>query len=524
MRRCLLLTPIYVALFAIGWLTTADIEIFPDLTARIDSSLLKEVLAYDAAHPLLFNTGLFLLLFPAFIGLYTLCRRQRTLRMVLVIVFSLYFYWKSSAQYCFILLGICVSDYWLGLMMGHTRNRAGRRALVWANVLINVGMLVYFKYFNLLYSTFADFTGTDFAPLDIILPAGISFFSFRSISYMVDLYRRKMEPCRSITEYIFFLTFFPPLLAGPVVRAADMLPQIRAGRQATRAMISEGIFLVICGLVKKVIVADYISGNFVERVFDNPALYSGFENLMGVIGFTIQIYCDFSGYSDMAIGLALMMGFRFKDNFDAPFKSQNPTEFWRRWHISLSSWLRDYIYIPLGGNRRGKTRRYVNLTLTMLIGGLWHGTSWMYLLWGGYNGVLLTGHKMVSKRWHTPALLKGTRLLPAINITLTMTLIMAGMMIFKAHSVGDIGVICRRIFTDFRPQVIPSFVEAYLLITCLIAGAYVMHYLPRRHTDALKRRFDATPLLLQAAILAIAIFIIIQARQADLVPFVYLQY
>lgn len=524
LRRVLLLLPIYMALFAIGWLTTTDIEIFPDLTARLDPSLLKEVLAYDAAHPLLFNTGLFLLLFPAFIGLYTLCRRQRTLRMVLVIVFSLYFYWKSSAQYCFILLGICVSDYWLGLMMGHTRNRAGRRALVWANVLINVGMLVYFKYFNLLYSTFADFTATDFDPLDIILPAGISFFSFRSISYMVDLYRRKMEPCRSITEYIFFLTFFPPLLAGPVVRAADMLPQIRAGRQATRAMISEGIFLVICGLVKKVIVADYISGNFVERVFDNPALYSGFENLIGVIGFTIQIYCDFSGYSDMAIGLALMMGFRFKDNFDAPFKSQNPTEFWRRWHISLSSWLRDYIYIPLGGNRRGKARRYVNLTLTMLIGGLWHGASWMYLLWGGYNGVLLAGHKMVSKRWHTPARLKGTRLLPAINITLTMTLIMAGMMIFKAHSVGDIGVICRRIFTDFRPQVIPSFVEAYLLITCLIAGAYVMHYLPRRHTDALKRRFDATPLLLQAAILAIAIFIIIQSRQADLVPFVYLQY
>lgn len=513
-----------VALFTIGWLGAGGSDLLPAKLGSLNLSLLKDVLAYDPASPLLFNTGLFMLLFLAFIGVYTLCGRSRGLRMGLIIAFSLYFYWKSSAECCFILLGICLSDYWLGLLMWRTENRAGRRALVWANVLINVGLLVYFKYFNLLYQTFASITSTHFDALDIILPAGISFFSFRSISYMVDLYRHKMEPCRSLGDYVFFLTYFPPLLAGPVVRAYDMLPQIRENRPATRAMISEGIFLVICGLVKKVIIADYISGNFVDRVFDNPALYSGFENLMGVIGFTIQIYCDFSGYSDMAIGLALMMGFRFKDNFDAPFKSQNPSDFWRRWHISLSSWLRDYIYIPLGGNRRGKTRQYLNLTATMLIGGLWHGASWMYLLWGGYNGVLLAGHKMLSKRWHAPARLKGSRLLSALNITLTMALIMAGMMIFKAHSVGDIGVICHQIFTDFRPQVIPSFVEAYLLITCLIVGAYVMHYLPRRHTDALKRRFDATPLLVQALILAIAIFVIIQTRQSDLVPFVYLQY
>ncbi|HAP30281.1 MAG TPA: membrane-bound O-acyltransferase family protein, partial [Porphyromonadaceae bacterium] len=235
-------------------------------------------------------------------------------------------------------------------------------------------------------------------------------------------------------------------------------------------------------------------------------------------------YFDFSGYSDMAIGLALMLGFRFKDNFNAPFKSQSPTEFWRRWHISLSSWLRDYIYIPLGGNRRGKARQYVNLTVTMLAGGLWHGASWMYLLWGGYNGALLAAHKAVRKHWPAPRRLKGTRLLAAANITLTLALIMAGMMIFRAHTPADIAVMSRQILTDFRPQVIPSFIEAYMLITCIIAGAWMMHWLPRRHTIGLMRRFSALPTAAQAAILAIAIFFIIQTRQADLVPFVYLKY
>ena len=254
-----------VCLFATGWLAGkvygGSGELPPWLTR------LGEMAAYTPGEPLLFNSGLFMLLFVAFTGIHTLCRRRRGLQMAAVIAFSLYFYWKSSATYCFILLGICLTDYGFGLTMGATRSRTMRRALVWANVLINVGMLVYFKYFNLLGQTLASITSTDFDPLDLVLPAGISFFSFRSISYMVDLYRRRMEPCRSLADYLFFLTFFPPLLAGPVVRAADMLPQIRAGRPATRAMVSEGIFLVICGLVKKVIVADYLAGNFVDRIF-----------------------------------------------------------------------------------------------------------------------------------------------------------------------------------------------------------------------------------------------------------------
>lgn len=334
--------------------------------------ILTDILLYDRANPLLFNTGLFLLLFVGFLLIYQALRRWHTVKMLFVIAFSLYFYYKSSAQYCFILLGVCISDYALGRWLGAVANNAGRRAIVWLNVVINVGMLVYFKYFNLLYETFANITSTSFDPLDIILPAGISFFTFRSISYMVDIYRREIEPCRNFLDYTFFLTFFPPLLAGPVVRAKDMLPQIKENPVATRAMVAEGLFLIIAGLIKKVVIADYISGNFVDRIFDNPSLYTGFENMMGAVGFALQLYCDFSGYSDMAIGIALLLGYRFKDNFNSPYKSQSPTEFWKRWHISLSSWLMDYIYIPLGGNRKGRRRQRANLMATMLILSLIH--------------------------------------------------------------------------------------------------------------------------------------------------------
>ncbi len=289
-------------------------------------------------------------------------------------------------------------------------------------------------------------------------------------------------------------------------------------------MSGEGLFLIIMGLVKKVVVADYLSGNFVDRIFDNPSLYSGFENLMGAYGFTIQLYCDFSGYSDMAIGLALLMGYRFKDNFNAPLKSQSPTEFWRRWHISLSTWLRDYIYIPLGGNRKGTARAYGNQITTMLIGGLWHGASWMYLLWGGYHGVLLALHKFVRRWWHVPRWLIKSGIAPVFNVFLTLNLMVLGFMFFRARSMEHLSAMIRQIVTDFNPGIIPAFWEGYMVITLLILVAYLLHFLPNSLTVYAKRGYTALPSFVQALVLAIVLFIVIQTRQSDLVPFVYLQY
>lgn len=402
---------------------------------------LHDILVYDASAPMLFNTGLFLVLFVLFLLVYHSLKRFRNAKMLVVIAFSLYFYYKSSAECVFILIGVCLSDYLLGLWLGRLKRNWKRRLIVALNVMLNVGMLVWFKYFNLLAEAFASITSTRFDPLEIILPAGISFFTFRSISYMVDIYRREIEPCRNLLDYTFFLTFFPPLLAGPVVRAKDMLPQIKANAMLSRRKTSEGLFLIMTGLIKKVVIADYISGNFVDRIFDNPALYSGFENLMGCVGFTIQLYCDFSGYSDMAIGLALMLGYRFKINFDAPFKSQNPTEFWRRWHISLSLWLRDYLYIPLGGNRKGKFRAYFNQFITMVLGGLWHGASWMYIIWGAYHGLLLVLHKTVRSIWRLPESMRGRADIKAFNIVLTFALIVVGFTFFRAPSLETVVMI-----------------------------------------------------------------------------------
>ncbi len=497
-----------------------------------DPEALKQLLLFDKNNPLLFNSGMFMLLFAVFLVIYQAMRRWQNAKMIFVILFSLYFYYKSSAEYCFILLGVCVSDYCLGMLLGHTKRRFWRRSIVLLNIVLNIGMLVYFKYFNLIYETFANITGTNFDALDIVLPAGISFFTFRSISYMVDIYRGQMQPARNFLQYTFFLTFFPPLLAGPVVRAKDMLPQIKANPQATRAMVAEGLFLIMAGLVKKVIVADYISGNFVDRIFENPSLYSGVENLLGSIGFTVQIYCDFSGYSDMAIGLALLLGFRFKDNFRSPFKSQNASEFWRRWHISLSTWLRDYVYIPMGGNRRGKARQHLNLFTTMIVGGLWHGASWFYLIWGGYQGLLLSCHKMLSKVWHAPAKLKGKAPVTFVNILITFVLTVFGFTIFRMgyfkesfqDSMTRLGSMGTQIINDFHFDILPQFVEAYLLIVVAIFGALLMHFLPSSWTESLKRRYTAMPLLVQTIVLCIIIFLVIQTRQSDLVPFVYLQY
>ncbi len=485
---------------------------------------LKQILLYDSASPLLFNTGLFLILFTLFLGIYEIIKRRATLKMLVTIAFSLYFYYKSSAEYCWILIGICLSDYILGNLMSILKRDISRRSIVAINVIINIGILVYFKYFNLILSTFAEITQRDFDALDIVLPAGISFFTFRSISYIIDLYRNEITPERNLLHYTFSLTFFPPLLAGPVVRAKDFLPQVKANPIATREMVGEGLFLIMVGLIKKIIIADYISGNFVSRVFDNPALYTGFENLMAWFGFSLQLYCDFSGYSDMAIGIALLLGYRFKDNFNAPFKAQNPSEFWRRWHISLSTWLRDYLYIPLGGNRMGEIRTYINNFLTMVIGGLWHGANWMYLLWGAYHGLLLAAHKALKLVCRIPEQLKENFAFKIFSTILTFALIVFGFAIFRATSLENLSIMITQIIDNFHISIAAQFFESYSLIVLAIVAGFLAHFAPSGWSNAIKEKYTAMPAIYQSSILAIVLFFVIQARSSDLVPFIYLSY
>lgn len=513
---------------------------------NIDISKLIGIFQYTPTEPLLFNTGLFLLLFAAFICVYKMLDRFKVMKMIFVILFSLFFYYKSSGMCVLILLGVCLSDFLLGLWLESVsqpgrENNVIRKYIVFLNVAINVGMLVYFKYFNLIIDTITRFSSLKIEVMDLLLPAGISFFTFRSISYIVDIYRGHLKACHNLLNYTFYLTFFPPLLAGPVVRAKDMLPQIEANPTATREMVSDGIYLIILGLIKKVVIADFISGNFVDRVFDNPSLYSGFENMMASFGFTIQLYCDFSGYSDIAIGIALLLGYKFKENFNSPFKAQNPTEFWHRWHISLSTWLRDYVYIPLGGNRCSRSRAYFNQFATMVIGGLWHGASWMYVIWGAAHGALLVLHKMSRRFIETMmpqtvvsapgevvmmsvAPVKPAPWVRGINMVVTFLLVSATFILFRAPSMEDAGMMWHQMIFDFHISVAPQFIESYMAIFLLIVGAYILHLSPTSLGNRLRTLFASAPVILQGIILAIVLLLIIQVRQSEIVPFIYLQY
>ncbi len=492
--------------------------------ASIDGSKVADLFLYDGQNPLMFNTGLFMFLFIGFMWLYQRLARRDALRIYFVILFSLYFYYKSSGLCFLLLLFVGISDYSLGRLLGWFSWKWLRKLFVLMSILINLGMLCYFKYTNLLLGTIAEWTHRPFEPLDIVLPIGISFFTFRSLSYIIDVYRKQMPPVNSLRDYIFYLSFFPPLAAGPVVRAKDFVPQIHRPLEMTPAVMGEGIFLIMCGLIKKVVISDYISVNFVDRIFDNPMLYTGFENLMGVYGYTLQIYCDFSGYSDMAIGIALLMGYRFKINFDSPYKSGSISEFWRRWHISLSSWLRDYLYISLGGNRRGKLKTYFNLFITMVLGGLWHGASWVFVVWGAWHGLMLVLHKIYRTIYPVAKDYKAGIVRHFFHVLLTFHVVAVGWIFFRAPSLDIVGQILTQIFTRFRPEAIPAFVSGYAVIFVTVVAGYLLHFAPHSWAERLQREFSLSPLVVKAGVLAVVLFFILQVRSSELVPFVYSQF
>ncbi len=486
-----------------------------------------ELLSYDSCAPLIFSSGLFLFLFAGFLSVYNLLRRATTARIVYVILFSLYFYYKSSGIYFVLLLFAATSDFLIARALARTERPAARRWWVALSVAVNLGLLGYFKYTNFLADIANNLFGAGFLRFpDIFLPVGISFFVFQSMSYTIDIYRRQLRPLTNWLDYLFYLSFFPQLVAGPIVRARDFLPQIRRRPTVTREMFGMGVFLILTGLFKKAVISDYISLNFVDRIFDEPLLYTGFECLMGIYGYALQIYCDFSGYSDMAIGLALLLGFRFPKNFDAPYKSATITEFWRRWHISLSSWLRDYVYISLGGNRKGRIRTGFNLMFTMLLGGLWHGAAFRFILWGALHGVALTLHKIwlavVPGAKPSGAQMNG--LSRVAGIFFTFNLVCFGWLVFRAESMQTVELLLHQIFFDFQAGVIPQIVTGYVGVFALLAVGYLLHLMPARLDSFVQRTVTAAPMMLQVVMAAALIWCVMQIKSSDIQPFIYFQF
>lgn len=499
---------------------------------------LLELFEYQPESPMLFSTGLFLFLFLGFYILYNSLRNRPKVRILYVILFSLYFYYKTSGLWFVLLIFTATSDFCIGQMIPAARSQIRKKLWITLSVCINIGMLTCFKYTNFLYEMLIGFWHTiggimeepvlkemTYKPLDIFLPVGISFFTFQSLSYTIDIYRGQIKPVGKWMDYLFYVSFFPGLVAGPIVRAKDFIPQIYKKPVLLHSQMGEALYLIVCGLFKKCVISDYISVNFVDRIFDAPALYTGVENLIGVYGYALQIYCDFSGYSDMAIGIALLAGFRFNINFDSPYRSATITEFWRRWHISLSTWLRDYLYIPLGGNRKGKTRTYINLVVTMLLGGLWHGAALRFILWGAIHGAALAVHKLFMNLFGLKANGADMPLWRRMaGIIVTFHIVCFGWIFFRADTMTKAGEMLTQIFTHFEPGVFLQFVAGYRLIFILMLTGYIIHFMPERIDLAIRRKITDMPLWAKAVLLSVAIFIVIQMKSAEIVPFIYFQF
>lgn len=480
----------------------------------------SELFVYDSQAPMLFSSGLFWVLFILFIPVYAMLKGSRKKMVLFVVLFSLYFYYKSSGLFFLMLIGTSLLDWSLSRMIQNRRGEWKAKGLLWLSILISLSILGYFKYANFFLWNWNQMVEGNFQPIDIILPVGISFYTFQSISYVVDVYKGKINATDSWLDYIFFLSFFPALVAGPIVRADYFLPQIEENRRASKTEVYAGLWLVIVGVIKKALIADYIS-QYNDLVFNDPSLYTGVQALMGVLGYTMQIYCDFSGYSDMAIGLALIMGFKLGINFDSPYQSVNLTEFWRRWHISLSSWLRDYLYIPLGGNRKGVFRTYLNNFLTMLIGGLWHGAAWKFVFWGGMHGVGLAIHKAFK-----PLLDKIPNNFITIFISWALTFVYVSLLwvFFRAASFEDSLLIIKNIFVDFEFNQIPQFFTVRIVWCLMMLALIIFHFTPQWVADKCQEIFIRAPWIIKLLVFLIVIQLVIEFMSEEVAPFIYFQF
>lgn len=486
---------------------------------NIQQALLSFLTQSDGS--LQYCTLSFLITFAVFYLFYMVARRSRRwLMMAYVVAFSIFFAYKGNGWLTLLLPATAVVSWLLTAEVRRARKRLVRKAWLTLTIVVVLAPLLYFKYTNFLLQIVNEALQTNFSPLAIFLPIGISFYTFQAISYSVDVYRGRFTERVNLLEYIFYLTFFPLLFAGPITRAETLIPQIKQKGSASPEMLYTGVWLIILGLVKKGVVADYIA-QFNNWIFDDPMGYSGFENLMGVLGYTLQIYCDFSGYSDLSIGLAALLGFRLLENFNNPYQSLNLTEFWRRWHMSLSFWFRDYVYIPLGGNRKGRWRTYLNNFLTMLVAGLWHGASWMFVIWGALHGAGLVVHKFLK-----PWLDRVPNILPVrvVAWALTFAYVAVAWIFFRASSVENAVLVMRRIATDFSLDYLVPFCTARPTWSAFVGVGFLLCATRIGWYNRLQGWFVRSPWLVKAILLVAAVELVANFQQENVQPFIYSQF
>ncbi len=427
---------------------------------------------------MLFFEMRFIIFFIILFSLYLMFSRKK--QNTLLLIASYVFYGSWDWRFLFLLFATTLVDWYIALKIDTTSDQRRRKIYLAISMVANLGVLGFFKYYNFFISQFTDLLhilGLQANPyvLQVILPAGISFYTFQSMSYTIDVYRKKMKHESNFWDFALFVSFFPQLVAGPIERATRLVKQIHSDRMVTFGKFIDGLRLFIWGIFKKVVVADNLA-LIVDPMMTNPGAYSGWELFIAGSAFAFQIYCDFSGYTDMARGCARMMGFELMHNFNLPYFSKGIQEFWRRWHISLSTWLRDYLYIPLGGNRISASRTYINLNITMLLGGFWHGANWTFILWGAYQGIMMTIERVLRKTRVGQITIKAPGWL---KIIVTFIFVVYGWLLFRAQNFSDVVLITKRLFSQLHLYEIASallqlnFSQVFILINLTLIVKFI---------------------------------------------------
>ena len=547
------------------------------------------LLTFDENHPLIFTQLDFWIFFLLVIAIFSYIHKFKLTRSIFLFVASLFFYFKTSGLLVLLLFSSIVINYFIGKGVWNSVSILKKKAYVTLSVLFNILTLGYFKYayfftesfnemFHTKYEIFNVFAQIGNSVLGqgsfvdiIVLPVGVSFFTFQSISYVVDIYRKEVKPVKNFFDYAFFVSFFPQLVAGPIVRARDFIPQIRQPYQLNHTDFSWAIIQIVKGFIKKVVLADYIAIHFIDKVADAPEAFPGFISILAMWGYSLQIYGDFSGYTDIAIGVSRLMGFKLLENFNSPYKAISVADFWRRWHKSLGSWLRDYLYIPLGGNRSGGIgtyiatmviliflifitqwywllfiylglmiiyigvsllfpgfKRYVhrdlNLIITMVIGGLWHGASENFVIWGAMNGAAL----IIYNHWRkiSPYENSTTLFTRFWRILITFNFITFTRIWFRLEDDGAPANMLTQIWYhfDLNSDTFNTLMTGFDTALYVMIFGYILHWLPSKVKEFGERKFTALPMVLQSAIVAIILIIIYQAFSDTFKPFVYFQF
>lgn len=483
--------------------------------------------SYSSEYIPTFTSGIFAIFFVIFYLFWALAQHRIAFRNAVLLIFSLYIYYKLANEYVILLIGYAVIDYLIGLQIYKEKKESLKKLLLYTSLSVNISILFVFKYLAFTLQIWNQWTGQEIFIPTIIAPLGISFWVFRSLSYIFDVYNEIIEePEKNYFYYLLYLSYFPTILAGPITRAEPFLTQIRQPTQINDKMISLGYWLIIIGLSKKIIFSDPIGSNFVQRIFENPGFYTGLECLLAAFAYGFYLYYDFSGYTDMSIGMSLLVGIQIPQNFNEPFKAQSITEFWRRWHITLFQWLNDYVFTPLNFSLRkwGKSAAIFSMMITFLLSGIWHGANFTFMVWGILHGLAIS-YEIATQNFRI-ALKKfwGTSFHTLFSIFFTYVFLTFTFFFFNAPSLESTFRMFDRILNEFHAELFVKWYQEYQLVANILFAGIILHYLPTSWKKFFEIQFIILHWTLKILVIVITVVIVYQFKTLGSIPFVYLQF